>query len=259
MDQLEEPVLLVARRNVLREYIFFWTAAVFFCLPAIVEAVLVSRFARTMLTGSLGKARMTTTDIRSLWHEVLQRVEAAAESPSKLDGLSAANRDEQRSRCVNYAQLRIGSNGGGLRRGGFGLNLNSLRKRRIIVSDSKAKHREPHRATVEALELGTTDCGHIALTANLQATADGDDALVRGAFLPWPLISLVRVCSRFRTAMVAFDLQSRLLLLLRMQVWLRQEHMRCLVDLIYERVSSSMLRRLCFLPALRVGWVGLRF
>lgn len=179
MDQLEEPTLLVARRNVLREYIFFWTAAVFFCLPAIVEAVLVSRFARAMLTGSLGKARMTTAHIRSLWHEVLQRVEAAAEAPSKLDGLCDGNRDEPRSLCLNYAQLRIGSNGGGLRRRVFGFNVNnSLRKQRFTVSDSRAKHRKPHRATVEALELGATDCGHVALTANSRATVDGDD-LVR--------------------------------------------------------------------------------
>jgi hypothetical protein len=71
-------------------YIDFWTSAIFFCVPALVEAALVSRFARRMVQRSLSQARMPCAEVEALWDEVVARVDHA-----------------RTSGCENYAALQL--------------------------------------------------------------------------------------------------------------------------------------------------------
>ena len=113
LDQETFPESLIGRRDDMRNYITFWVSAFFFVIPAIVEFALVSRFARRLMTDSLGKARMTTDKVKSLWAEVLRRVDAV-----QRNGVVAPA--VQSTTTTTHAPTTVAGGGGGGGSGGGG-------------------------------------------------------------------------------------------------------------------------------------------
>lgn len=147
LDQATEPETLPLRRKLIQQYIYFWTSAVFFCLPAIVESVLVSRFARGLINQSLGKARMTTSDVNKLWKEVLERVSAIRKTvPTATEGFS-----KEESRCENYA------NSGVDRANSGGPSLNVFRRRRFVVAGKGIRSPQSRAVSVAMIGASTSE------------------------------------------------------------------------------------------------------